>query len=187
LVRQSLQPCAADRGARRRRLDGGRRYRLPLPARSAQHRRRAVRRCGALRTIPLPFWGAAPAFAAGDPDGLPQLRSDAAVRTSPAGSSAWPGVFLTLVAEAARAGVQELDRLQRAAAAGAALTAATDQRGRLPDAINFVLRESAVTAKSLAQHLRIISQAALRLLAALARAGIVRETTGRRSFRAFAV
>jgi hypothetical protein len=142
---------------------------------------------GTLRTTPLPFWGAASALAAGDPDGLPRLRGDAAARASPAGSSAWPGVFLTLVAEAGRAGVQELDRLQRAAAAGAALTAATDQRGRLPDAIDFVLREPAVTAKSLARHLRVTPQAALRLVAALARAGVVRETTGRMSFRAFAV
>ncbi|MBV8318482.1 MAG: hypothetical protein JOZ53_26375 [Planctomycetaceae bacterium] len=94
---------------------------------------------------------------------------------------------MTLVAEATRSGLQELEKLQRAAAAGAALTAETDQRGRLPDAIDFVLREPAVTAKSPARHFRITPQAALRLLAALARAGVVRETTGRRSFRAFAI
>jgi HTH DNA binding domain len=140
-----------------------------------------------LRTTPLPFWGAAPALAAADPDGLPRLRSDAAARLSPAGSPAWPGVFLTLVAEAARAGLQELDRLQRSAAASGVLTQGIDQRSRLSDAIDFVLREPAVTAKSLARQLRITPQAALRLLTALAKAGVVRETTGRRSFRAFAV
>ena len=48
-------------------------------------------------------------------------------------------------------------------------------------------RQPAVTAKSLARHLRITPQAALRLLVALAKAGVVRETTGRRSFRAFAI
>jgi HTH DNA binding domain len=142
---------------------------------------------GILRTIPLPFWGAAPALAAGGPDGLPRLRSDAAARLSPAGPPAWPGVFLILVAEAARAGLQELDRLQTAAAAGAPLTAAIDQRGRLPDALVAVLEEPAVTARGLARRLRITPPAALRLLAALAKAGIVRETTGRRSFRAFAI
>jgi HTH DNA binding domain len=142
---------------------------------------------GSLRTIPLPFWAAAPALAAGDPDGLPRLRSDAAARAFPAGPPAWPGVFLTLVTEAARFGLQELNRLQRAAAVGAVLTAPIDQRGRLSDAVEVVLREPAVTAKSLARHLRITPQAALRLLTALARAGVVRETTGRRSFRAFAV
>jgi hypothetical protein len=98
-----------------------------------------------------------------------------------------PVVFLILVAEAARSGLQELDRMQRSAAAGAATTQGMDQRGRLPDAVEFVLREPAVTAKSLAGHLRITLQAALRLLIALAKAGVVRETTGRRSFRAFAI
>ena len=142
---------------------------------------------GTLRTTPLPFWAAAPALAAGDPDSLPRLKSAAAARLSSAGPPAWPGVFLALVAEAARAGLRELDRLQAAAAAGAALTAAIDQRGRLPDAVDVVLREPAVTAKSLARHLRITPQAALRLLTALAKAGAVRETTGRRSFRAFAI
>jgi HTH DNA binding domain len=141
---------------------------------------------GILRTIALPFWSAAPALAAGDPDSLPRLRSDATTRAHPA-NAAWPGVFLILVAEAARAGLQEVDRLQRAAAAGAVQTQGIDPRGRLADAIDFVLREPAVTAKSLARYLRITPQAALRLLHALAKAGVVRETTGRRSFRAFAV
>jgi HTH DNA binding domain len=142
---------------------------------------------GILHTIPLPFWGAAPALAAGDRDRLPRLRSDAASRASPAGPPAWPAVFVMLVAEAARSGLRELERLQRAAAAGAALTTAIDQRGRLPGAVDFVLREPAVTAKSLARRLRITPQAALRLLTALAKAGVIRETTGRRSFRAFAI
>lgn len=92
-----------------------------------------------------------------------------------------------LVTEAARAGQQELSRLQAAATSGAALIQGIDQRGRLPEAADFVLREPAVTAKSLARRLRITPQAALRLLVALAKAGVVRETTGRRSFRAFAI
>jgi predicted Rossmann fold nucleotide-binding protein DprA/Smf involved in DNA uptake len=94
---------------------------------------------------------------------------------------------MTLVAEATRSGLQELERLDAAAVAGAALTQDIDQRGRLPDALDFVLREPVVTAKSLARHLRITPQAALRLLVMLEQAGAVRETTGRRSFRAFAV
>ena len=92
-----------------------------------------------------------------------------------------------LVAKAARTGLQELSRLQNAAGAGAVLTQGIDQRGRLPEVVDFVLREPAVTAKSLARRLRITPQAALRLLTALARSGVVRETTGRRSFRAFAI
>jgi hypothetical protein len=114
---------------------------------------------GVLRTTPLPFWGAAPALAAADPDGLPRLRSDAAAQLSPAGPPTWPEVFLILVAEAARSGLQELDRLQRSAAAGAVLTQGIDRRGRLPQAVDFVLREPAVAAKSLARHLRITPQA----------------------------
>jgi hypothetical protein len=140
---------------------------------------------GTLRTIPLPFWATAPAFAAGDPDGLPLLRSDAAAGLCSAGPPVRSGVFLILVTEAARAGLQKLERLQSAAAAGAALPAAIDQRGRLPDALMAVLEEPAVTAKGLARRLRITPPAALRLLTGLAKAGIVRETTGRRSFRAF--
>ena len=142
---------------------------------------------GALRAIPLPFWAAAPALAAGELHALPRLRGDVAARLFPEGSPGWPGVFLGLVAEAARAGLQELDRLQTAAQAGAALLAGLDPRARLPEVLDKVLREPVVTPKALSRGLRMTPQAALRLLSRLTNAGIVRETTGRQSFRAFAI
>ncbi len=142
---------------------------------------------GALPVIPLPFWGAAPVLAISEPGVLPRLRGEALTRLYPAGPPNWPGVFLSLLAEASRAGLQELDRLQTAAAEGAKLTAGLDRRSRLPGALESMLREPAVTPKGLARDLRITPPAALRLLAQLSKAGIARETTGRRSFRAFAV
>lgn len=142
---------------------------------------------GALRAVPLPFWGAAPALAAGEPVRLPRLRGDAVRRLFPAGAPGWDGVFVAMVGEAAIAGLRELDRLKDAAGKGAALVAGLDRRARLPAALEAVLRSPAVTARGLAQALRITPQAALRLLTELGEAGIVRETTGRKSFRAFAV
>jgi DNA-binding MarR family transcriptional regulator len=91
------------------------------------------------------------------------------------------------VAESARAGLRELDRLEAAAGKGAVLTADLDVRSRLPDALEAALRIPALTPRMLAQRLRITPQAATRLLATLTDAGIVAEITGRKSFRAFAV
>jgi hypothetical protein len=96
-------------------------------------------------------------------------------------------VFLAMAAEAARAGLRELDQLQRVAAAGAGLATEPDRRSRVPAAIDALLWEPAVTPNSLARPLRVTAQAALRLLRELDQAALVRETTGRRSFRAFAL
>jgi CRP-like cAMP-binding protein len=102
-------------------------------------------------------------------------------------SATWAMSFLAMAAEAARAGLRELDRLQAAATAGAALTTTRDPRARLDDALTVVLRHPALTPAMLAQRLGITPQAASRLLARLAAAGIVTEITGRKSFRAFAI
>jgi DNA-binding MarR family transcriptional regulator len=91
------------------------------------------------------------------------------------------------VAESARAGLRELDRLSDAAQRGATLTTSLDRRSRLAEVLDAVLRTPALTPKALARQLRITPQAATRLLATLAEAGIVAEITGRKSFRAFAV
>jgi DNA-binding IclR family transcriptional regulator len=61
------------------------------------------------------------------------------------------------------------------------------RRSRLPDAVAEALRAPAVTAESLARRLRVTPQAAARLLAGLEEGGVVREMTGRRSFRVWAV
>jgi predicted transcriptional regulator len=60
-------------------------------------------------------------------------------------------------------------------------------RSRLPDALNAVLRVPIVTASSLANSLDVTPQAALGLLRQLMAARIVREATGRASWRAFAL
>ena len=99
----------------------------------------------------------------------------------------WEGHFLRLVAESARAGLRELDRMAAAEATGRALAATGGARSRLGAAVEAVLRHPALTPKTLAARIGVTHQAALRLLAVLAQAGVVAEITGRRSFRAFSV
>jgi hypothetical protein len=167
---------------------------VPAPVQAMAAGAAWLARAGCVRAVPLPFWAAAPALAQSardqgvhDQAGLPTLRPQAARRLGLDDDPSWPATFLALAAEAARAGLRELDRLEAAAAAGARLTAGLDRRSRLPEALAAVLHCPAVTAKGLAASLDVTPQAALRLIAELARAGIVRETTGRRSFRAFAL
>ena len=115
---------------------------------------------------------------------LPRLRGDTAARLAPDGAP-WPLVFLHLVAESARAGSRLLAELRDAETAGLAFAAGEDKRSRLPATVDLLLREPALTAPALARRLAITPQAALRLLARLAQAGLVREVTGRGRFRAF--
>jgi hypothetical protein len=57
----------------------------------------------------------------------------------------------------------------------------------LPDALDALLRVPVLTPKALAAQLRIVPQTATALLRMLQAKGVVREVTGRGSFRAFAV
>ncbi len=95
----------------------------------------------------------------------------------------WTEGFLDCVAAAAHVAVGELDRLQRAEEMGRKLGGTT--RSRLPDALQVVLQAPIVTAQTLAKRLDVTSQAATGLLRQLLVAGIVREATGRASWRAF--
>ena len=122
------------------------------------------------REISLPFWSA------------PEQRHH---RLAPRVGIGWMAGFLDCVAEAARTSAGELDRLQRAEAKGR-LPART-ARSRLPDALEAVLRAPIVTTGSLAKALDVTPQAALGLLRQLREAGIIREATGRASWRAFVV
>lgn len=132
--------------------------------------------------IPLVAWSGWPGIGRPYQDGLPRVRSGQVPE-----SAGWEGDFLRLVAESARGGLRELDRLARAEATGRALAAQGGARSRLGAAVEAVLREPALTPKALAERIGVTHQAALQLLAALAEAGVVAEITGRRSFRAFSV
>ena len=149
---------------------------------------RLVRRAPA-RTVFVPLWSAYPAVGFGDRDALPTLRSEAADRIAGWGRTVtWPIACLHLIAEGARLGLRELDRLETAAVeTGRGLAARSDKRSRLPDALDALLRAPVLTPKALAAQLRIAPQTATALLRTLQEKGVAKEVTGRGSFRAFAV
>ncbi len=122
------------------------------------------------REIGLPFWSA------------PEPRHH---RLALRVGMEWMAGFLDCVTEAARAATGELDRLQRAEAKGRLL--ARTARSRLPDALDAMLRAPIVTAGGLAKGLDVTPQAALGLLRQLCEAEIIREATGRASWRAFVI
>lgn len=141
-----------------------------------------------LRIVPLPLWaGWAGLGGVCETCTLPRLRSDIAARQPDTEGVTWPAAFLRLVAEAAWAALRMLAAMRDAAAAGAELAVTQDRRSCLPAAIEHLLREPALSAPGLAEHLRITHQAALRLLGRLVEADIATEITGRSSFRVFAV
>ena len=160
----------------------------PAPAHALLAATGLVARAGVTRAVFLPVWAAYPAAGFGDRDHLPSLRSDAADRLVGRDRPVtWPLAFLHLVAESAQAGLRELDRLEAAAEQGRAVAAAVDKRSRLPDAIEALLRTPVLTPKALAGKLGIAPQTATALLRALQAKRVVREVTGRGSFRAFAI
>ena len=160
----------------------------PAPAHALFAATGLVARAGVTRAVFLPVWAAYPAAGFGDRDHLPSLRSDAADRLVGRDRPVtWPFAFLHLVAESARAGLRELDRLEAAAEQGRGLAADLDKRSRLPDAIEALLRTPVLTPKALAGTLGIAPQTATALLRELQAKGVVREVTGRGSFRAFAI
>jgi hypothetical protein len=124
----------------------------------------------ARKPIPLPFWSA------------PEQRHH---RLALQVGLPWMAEFLECVTAAAMVGARELARLQEAEKKARLL--GSTKRSRLPDAVDAVLRAPIVTAASLAKALDVTPQAALGLLGQLTAAGIVREATGRASWRAFAL
>lgn len=142
--------------------------------------------CSGARSVFAPVWAAYPIIGYGTPDKLPALRSDVAARIG-GREGGWMAAFLYLVAEGARAGLRELNRLLAVAKQARARVTKADRRSRLPDAVNAALRTPALTPKALAAQLRIAPQTATALLRELCAADLLREVTGRRSFRAFAL
>jgi hypothetical protein len=122
------------------------------------------------RAISLPFW------AAGE-----QRHHRLSLRVG----LEWMTGFLDCVAMAARVAGDELARLQSAEEKGNAL--ARTVRSKLPAALETMLRAPIVTARGLADSLDVTPQAALGLLRQLREAGIIREATGRGSWRAFVI
>jgi HTH DNA binding domain len=120
--------------------------------------------------ISLPFWSA------------PEQRHH---RLALQVGLAWIAEFLDCVAAAAQIGLRELERLREAENKGRLL--GPTARSRLPDALDVILRAPIIRASSLARSLNVTPQAALGLLRQLLAAGIVREATGRASWRAFAL
>lgn len=123
---------------------------------------------GGRRPISLPFWSA------------PETHH---YRLELHFGVQWMTDFLECVAAAALVGLREIRRLHHAEHKGRLL--APTARSRLPDALNAVIRAPIVTTGSLAAALNVTPQAALGLLRQLLAAGIVREATGRASWRAF--
>ena len=144
-------------------------------------------RAGVLRAVPLPFWAAYPALGrgGGPGEGLPEACADASVQDADA-SATWPAAFCRLARQVAFAGLRELDRLEGVAERGRAAADGLDRRSRLPDALDAALRLPALTSTTLASRLDVAPQTATALLRGLLQAGVVREVTGRKHFRAFA-
>ena len=126
------------------------------------------RQGGGRRPIALPFWSA------------PEPRHD---RLALRVGLPWMAGFLDCVAAAAKVGLDELARLHQAEDKSRLL--GRTARSRLQDAAAAVLCAPIVTARDLAKELDVTPQAALGLLAQLVEAGVVREATGRASWRAF--
>jgi hypothetical protein len=118
--------------------------------------------------IALPFWSA------------PELRHN---RLALKFGVDWMAEFLNCVAAAAMIGLRELEQLREAENKGDSLR--TTARSRLPDVMNAILRAPIVTVNSLVKSLDVTPQAALGLLRQLMAAGLIREATGRASWRAF--
>jgi hypothetical protein len=123
---------------------------------------------GVRRPIPLPFWSA------------PETHHH---RLELHFGMDWMADFLECVTAAAITGLQELQRLRETEEKGRIL--GPTARSRLPDALDALLRAPVITVSSLAKTLDVTPQAALGLIRQLMGAGIVREATGRASWRAF--
>ena len=117
-----------------------------------------------LRATSLPFWSAWPALGQPSDENLPRLRPAVARAMGGMDRAPWPISFLAFAAEAARAGLRDLDRLRAAAEAGRTLAEGLDKRARLPAAVDLVLASPVVTPRGVAERLGITLQAANRIL-----------------------
>ncbi len=94
-------------------------------------------------------------------------------------------LVVAAISEAAARARRELARLQVAEARLRAIGGT--RRSRMPDAAAVVLRRSVITAGQLAAAIGVSSRAASGLIARMVAAKVLREATGRRSWRGFVV
>jgi hypothetical protein len=123
------------------------------------------------RTIPLPFWSAPNTF-----------HNRLSLKTGLDWSLAW----LEVVERAARLGLDELENLRAAESRIEELPAKT-KRAKLPAALRFAIRQPVFTASSLARHIKITAPAASALVNQMEEAGLIKEATKRKAWRAFAL
>ena len=90
-----------------------------------------------------------------------------------------------MVAESALIALRELARMIEIEGKGRGSAARHDRRSRLAEVLDGLLRTPVVTARGLADSLWVTAQTATAALRALQGKGLVREVTGRESFRAF--
>ncbi len=91
--------------------------------------------------------------------------------------------ILDCIAEAASGARRELARLLAVVERGRVLKATA--RSRLADAIAIAVREPIITAGTLGGHLGVSSRAGADLIARMVAGGLLREATGRKSWRGF--
>jgi len=131
---------------------------------------------GRLRAMPLPLWTARRAL-----QGMRRLEAPFA-DTDEARC-----LLLRGIAEGARAAMTELDRLGGIIQRAEGMLRQRRRSSRMGDAIDAAIRTPCLTPTALGRRLGVTPQAATRLLREMAEAKLVREATGRRSFRAFAM
>jgi hypothetical protein len=129
----------------------------------------AWKKKGQGKTIPLPFWSA--------PN---TLHNKLSLKTGLEWSHAW----LDVVEHAARLGLEELENLRSAEDRSEELPAKT-KRAKLPAALRFAIRQPVFTAASLARHIKITPPAASALVNQMEEAGLIKEVTKRKAWRAF--
>ena len=120
------------------------------------------------RRIALPFWSAPQPFL---------------LRLSMAAADQFPTRFLACLGEAAEQALRELGRLRRLDTKAQAIP--HSQRSTLPDAIRHAVLRPVFTNGSLAAAIGTSTRTALNLIDQLTDAGLLREVTNRRAWRAF--
>jgi hypothetical protein len=121
------------------------------------------------RTIPLPFWLA--------PN---TLHNKLSLKTG----LDWKLAWLEVVERAARLGLDELENLRAAESRIEELPVKT-KRAKLPLALKFAIRQPVFTASSLARYSKITSPAASALVNQMEEAGLIKEATKRKAWRAY--